>query len=130
MIPRPLSGRRSSLFSTGAEPETSRVDTNADNTPSLDGVQKEDHGNGPDPGDEEIGRQAENRQPGSRIQKFFLYFIEPELEPEQLPDVSRTQVKKPREKKASIPFKERIREQLATPEKIGPENNPLFHRTR
>ena len=120
MTPKPLSGRLSSLFSTGGEPDASRPDTDADDTPSPDGVQKEDHGtNEPDLGDKGIGRQPENRRPGSRIQKFFLYFIEPELKPEQLPDVSRTQVKKPREKKPSVPVKERIREQLASLRKLG-----------
>jgi flagellar protein FlaI len=67
---------------------------------------------------------SRNRHPESRIQKFFLYFIEPEMGPAGFPSVPPAE-KKTR-KGAAIPIGYRIRHRLASLRSLGTKTLLLF----
>ncbi len=109
MTSRPLTGRISSLFGT-KEPDG--TDTATEQSPLV--LTEEE----PVSGEYEVKKSAISHYPDgrhrvSRVQKFILYFIEPELEPQTgakppVPATERTQ------KTPAPPIKDRIRLQLAS----------------
>jgi flagellar protein FlaI len=120
MTPIPLADRISSFF-IHKEPEGTETE-NPLETQDSQSEQSEEHfihdKTGPE--QDEIHQSSDNRQPVSRIQKFILYFVEPELEPDtKTTAVVPALAKVPPEKRPALPIKDRIHVQLASLKSIG-----------
>ena len=63
---------------------------------------------------EPLALSPDNRPPTSRIQKFILYFVEPELEPDTKTTAVSVPAKEPAKKHPALPIKDRIHLRLAS----------------
>ena len=108
MTPKTFADRISSFFRKG-DPGTTPDDLPADprvspkDTGEGDSFYEED-----DPEPEVTPRHPDNRESTSRIQKFILYFIEPELEPETEYQVTPIPVKESPKKTPPVSFVQKI----------------------
>jgi flagellar protein FlaI len=119
MTPIPLVDRISSLFSN-EEPDGTKTKVTINPQDTLAGQLEENLVS-----EEATTQQGEihqppiDRNPVSRIQKFILYFIEPELEPNTKTTSISVPAQEPSEKHQTLPFKDRIRLQLSSLRSIG-----------
>lgn len=116
MTAKPLADRISSFFSqeqpdgTVETPRETRESDPIEEKPEyVEGGQNKD----------EIPALHDDRPQASRLQKFFLYFVEPELEPDTKTTAITLPPKEPPKKHPALPLKDRIREQMALLRSFG-----------
>jgi flagellar protein FlaI len=119
MMSKPFASRISSLFSNkepdGIEPEIQKESQDSLQDLSAEHVEHEKD----EPGQDGIPQLSEKQHPASRIQKFILYFVEPELEPDIKTTAVSVPVKESAKTHPALPIKDRIHLQLSSLRSIG-----------
>jgi flagellar protein FlaI len=120
MTPKDFTGRISSFF-IHKEPDGTETEVSLEtqDSPSEQPEENFVH-NEAKPEQDVIPQIPENPRPVSRIQKFILYFVEPELEPDtKTTAVVPAPAKESAKKQPPLPIKDRIHVQLASLKSFG-----------
>ncbi len=126
MTPKTFAGRISSFFRKG-DPGTTPEDFRTDlHVPPKDTGEETFFYAEDDLEPEVTPRHPVNRASVSRIQKFILYFIEPELEPEAKSQVTPIPVKESPKKTPPVSFVQKIRALAISIRSVGPKLSSFF----
>jgi flagellar protein FlaI len=119
MTSKSFASRISSVFGKG-DPDSTVTEIRTDTLGSPSDLPEENPVYGETGSEQsEPSRHTDNRYPTSSVQKFILYFIEPELEPETIPATPPAQAREKPEKKPALPVGQRVRVQLASLRSFG-----------
>ena len=115
----PLADRISSLF-RNKESDGTAIQTSIDSRDILPREPEENFVHDETGSElEEIQQPPDNQRPASRIHKFILYFVEPELEPDTKTTSVSIPAKEPAKKHPALPIKDRIHLQLSSLRSVG-----------